>query len=178
MNQYLQKITSGLRIMTAKKVLNFDISSPNSVGVDRGFPTTASCPPTPTPLPSEYFSLPNNNNNNNNNNNKKKDRSPHHIIFHFSGWIIFNNNTEALDCSSLFDCFPVHLFVCFGVLQPSQRPSRQHCSQVKPSPRRKGEEKGGSSSMYRKKKEMQRKKNTTDPSIPHLLQAQQVLALL
>ena len=41
-----------------------------------------------------------------------------------------------------FVCSSVHLLVCFGVLQPSQRPSRQHCSQVKRCLRRKGKDKG------------------------------------
>ena len=42
-------------------------------------------------------------------------------------------------------CLFFRLFVSlskFGVLQPSQRPCRQHCSQAKLCPRRKGKEKG------------------------------------
>ena len=101
----------------------------------------------------------------------KKDRSPHHITFHFSAWIISTHQIFKTVCHSLFVCSSVHLFACFGVLQPSQWPSRQHCSQVKPCHWRKGEEKG--------KQDKWEKKNTTSPPrSPHLLQAQQVLALL
>ena len=41
-----------------------------------------------------------------------------------------------------FVCSSVHLLVCFGVLQPSQRPSRQHCGQAKPCLWRNGKVEG------------------------------------
>ena len=91
-------------------------------------------PSSPTSLPLEYFSRPHRKNNN-----KKNNRSSHHITFHFSAWIII----KALRLQdSLFVCSSVHLLVCCGVLQPSQRPSRQHCSQAKPCLRRNGKDNG------------------------------------
>ena len=38
---------------------------------------------------------------------------------------------QSFKTVGLFVCSLENLPVCFGVLQPSQRPSRQHCSQVK-----------------------------------------------
>ena len=71
----------------------------------------------------------------------EKNSSSHRITFHFSAWIIIKA-LRPEDCRGQFVCSSVHLLVWFGVLQPSQRPSRQHCSQVRPCPRRKGIDKG------------------------------------
>ena len=57
---------------------------------------------------------------------------------------------QSLKTVGQFVCSSVHLLVCFGVLQPSQRPSRQHCNQVKQCPRRKGEVKGRQDRWERK----------------------------
>ena len=90
-------------------------------------------PSSPTSLPLEYFSRPHRKRTNKNN------RSSHHITFHFSAWIII----KALRLyGSVFVCSSIHLLLCFGVLQPSQRPSRQHCSKAKPCLRRNGKDEG------------------------------------
>ena len=118
------------------------------VGVDRGVPNPRLLPPlpplpspapplpspsSPTSLPLEYISRPHRKKKNKNN------RSSHRITFHFSTWIII----KALRLyDSLFFCSSVHLLVCFLVLQPSQRPSRQHCSKAKPCLRRNGKDEG------------------------------------
>ena len=104
-----------------------------------GSPTPASLPPYPTSLPLApcfpplgiFLPPPTK---------KNKNRYSHHITFHFSAWIIIKA-LRPEDCRTVC-CSSVHLLVCFGVLQPSQRPSRQHCSQVKLCPRRKGKDRG------------------------------------
>ena len=83
-------------------------------------------PSPPTSLPLEYFSRPH----------LKKTQV-----------ISYNLSFQCIDYYQSFKigqfvCSSVHLLVCFGVLQPTQRHSRQHCSQAKPCPWRKGKEKG------------------------------------
>ena len=85
-------------------------------------------PSPPTSFPLEYFSRPH----------RKKTQliSSDNLSFQCMDYY------QSFKTRRQFVCSSVRLLVCFWVLQPSQRPSRQHCGQVKPCPRRKGKDKG------------------------------------
>ena len=144
------------------------------VGVDRGVPNPCLCPPPlsslpfpslPPPSPSPPFLS----SHNISPTHIEKDSS-HHITFHFSGWIIFNNNTKALTGGV---CLIVSPFIYLFVLEFNNLNKGPVDNIVVRSSRLPGE-----SEKKRKKAGQMREKNTTSRHIQHLLQRQQVFALL
>ena len=115
------------------------------VGVDRGVPNPRFPPPSPhfppprpphfppsrPPLPSPWNISPAPIEKKK----KKQVSSSYNLSFQCIDYY------QSFKTVGQFVCSSVHLLVCFGDLQPSQRPSRQHCSQVKPCLWRKGKDK-------------------------------------
>ena len=118
------------------------------MGVDRGIPNLRFPPPLPPlPFPSPPASLPliphfpplriflpppskknkNKKKKKKNNNKKKQVTSSYNPSFQCMDYY------QGFKTVGQFVCSSVHLLVCFGVLQPSQRPSRQHCGEMEKS---------------------------------------------
>ena len=115
----------------------------NQVGVDRGVPIPRFPPPYPhfppprprfppphPPLPSPWNISPAPIEK------KKRFISSYNLSFQCMDYC------QGFKTVGQFVCSSVHLLVCFGILHPSQRPSRQHCGQAKPCLRRNGKVEG------------------------------------